>query len=109
MTIAVINCIHHKGLEPCAVIGRVPVEDCETCQRREAIERPAVLLFITRETEPPPPPVDKDPVNTLCIERLREEWDREWQKKLRAAAVGRNGRALLIPRALYDEALKNRK
>lgn len=45
----------------------------------------------------------------LCAERVDEEWPPEWQVKIRAAAIEKRGRRLIIPRELYDEALRHRK
>lgn len=46
---------------------------------------------------------------TLCKERLSEEWGEEWQAKILAAVIRETAKKYVLPIALYEEALKNRK
>lgn len=108
MKLAVINCEHHdKALGRCRIIGEIDSAACDSCSQRVPIHRPYEnAVAVVDDGNPQPTPIDN---YTLCAERLREEWSKEWQAKLRAAAAGRNGRAYLIPREFYEEALKHRK
>jgi hypothetical protein len=45
----------------------------------------------------------------LCRERIAEEWNNEWQARIRSSAIRENATCLVIPKSLYAEALKHRK
>lgn len=108
MKLSVINCEHfdRKG-GPCPIVGAFTTDTCYACKKRVPILRPYqfVLADIDSDGEPEPSPVDF----LLCKERLREEWDAEWQERLKAAAVRQTKTGYMIPLAVYDEAMKHRK
>ncbi len=99
-------------------------QHCDGCERCETLKDSWVMCSGVRvgfvngkcpiERWDHSAPIEHEPTTRvrlykLCVERIAEEWPQDWQAKLRAAAVRTSGRAILIPRALYDEALKNRK
>lgn len=107
MKLATINCEHFQRAEVrCSVLGTIDPHKCDGCDKRVPIHQPYAFVVVEIDDGAPKP---EPPDNIiLCTERLREEWDRQWQAKIKAAAVGVCGRALLIPRVFYELALKHR-
>lgn len=109
MKLSVINCEHFaRDSGTCLILGSINLATCDTCEKRVGIIKPYGFVYATIESEGKPPAAPATEC-LLCVERLREEWDREWQQKLKAAAVRKTARGYFVPIALYEEALKNRK
>ena len=109
MKLDTVNCEHFaRDTGTCRVFGSINLLTCETCTKRVGIYRPYQFPWATIETDVAPEPAAPAEY-LLCRERLREEWDAEWQERIKAAAVRQTKTGYMIPIALYEEALKHRK
>ena len=98
-------------------------QHCDGCENRETLKDSWVMCsgvrvgFVNgrcpRELWDHSAPIEKskpaEPVYHLCKERIVEEWDDDWQQRIRASAIHETDRRIAIPLDLYEEALKHRR
>lgn len=96
--LAIINCVHHEGACDAGHFGGRPSPaTCEiVCKQRQPLD-------------PDAPAVTYQVGVSVCRDRLKEEWSPEWRERLLAAATASTAGRIVVPVALYEQAMKNRR